>query len=218
MRCNWKQELCVTETCQNRFLDTVIGDAKVRPSFAIYWVAQDIWFCTLTYFFIQNYLQQLFYRKIYWNLFSDFYFNCLIHFFEWKFRLANLSKEKLGRKNLLLFLENEVFYLKKINPIFPIKLGQRLPKSFFLRHIKNSRVFLSYFLKTDEWPKACAGPKLPNSLLYYFKFYAIMKLMVKKTRKVTFISCSYFLCILCHCSLHNWNFKNFTYNFVFLRF
>ena len=50
----------------------------------------------------------------------------------------------------------------KRNPIFSIKLGQRLPKSFSQLHVKNSRFFLSYILKKDDWPKAYAGPKLLN--------------------------------------------------------
>ena len=41
-----------------------------------------------------------------------------------------------------------------------IKLGQRLPKSLFQVHVKNSRFFLSYFLKKDDWPKAYAGRRL----------------------------------------------------------
>ena len=57
-------------------------------------------------------------------------------------------------------------FLKKDNPIFSIKLGQRLPKSFFQLLVKNSRFFISYFLKKDDWPKAYAGPKLPT-LPYY---------------------------------------------------
>ena len=65
-------------------------------------------------------------------------------------------------------LENEFyFFLKKENPIFSIKLGQRLPKSFSQLHVKNSRFFLSYFLQKDDWTKAYASPRLPT-LLYRF--------------------------------------------------
>ena len=53
-------------------------------------------------------------------------------------------------------------FLKKGNPIFFIKLGQRLPKTFSELHVKNSRFFVSYFLKKDDWPKAYAGPRLPT--------------------------------------------------------
>ena len=55
-----------------------------------------------------------------------------------------------------------LFFLKKGNLIFPIKLGQRLPKSFSELHVKNSRLFLSYFLEKNDWPKAYTGPRLPT--------------------------------------------------------
>ena len=73
-------------------------------------VAYGTRFCTLTYFFKWNYLQQLSYREIYWNVFSDIYLNCLIHFFEWKFSFANFNLEKLRKKKLLLSLKNKVFF------------------------------------------------------------------------------------------------------------
>ena len=53
-------------------------------------------------------------------------------------------------------------FFKKGNLIFSIKLGQKLPKSFSQLHVKNSRFFLSYFLKKDDWPKTYAGPRLPT--------------------------------------------------------
>ena len=53
-------------------------------------------------------------------------------------------------------------FLKKGIPIFSIKLGQRLPKSFSQLHVKNSRFFLLYFLKKDDWLKAYAGPRVPT--------------------------------------------------------
>ena len=60
-------------------------------------------------------------------------------------------------------LENKVnFFLKKGNPIFSIKPGQRSPKSFSQLHVKKSRFFRSYFLKKDDWLKAYAGPRLPT--------------------------------------------------------
>ena len=37
-----------------------------------------------------------------------------------------------------------------------------MPKSFSQLYVKNSRFFLSYFLKKDDWPKAYAGPRLPT--------------------------------------------------------
>ena len=46
--------------------------------------------------------------------------------------------------------------------MFSIKLRQRLPKSFCQLRVKNSRLFLSYFLKRDDWPKTYTGPRLPT--------------------------------------------------------
>ena len=57
-------------------------------------------------------------------------------------------------------------FLKKGNPIFSIKLGQRLLKSLSQLHVRNSRFFLSYCLKKDDWPEAYAGARLPT-LPYY---------------------------------------------------
>ena len=53
-------------------------------------------------------------------------------------------------------------FLTKGNPMFSIKFEQRLPKSFSQLHVKNSRFFLPYFLKKDDWPKAYANPGLPT--------------------------------------------------------
>ena len=70
---------------------------------------------------------------------------------------------KKNWKNLLFCLENEAyFFLKKGSPIFSIKLGQRLSKSFSQLHVKNARFFLSYFLQKDDWLKTYAGPRLPT--------------------------------------------------------
>ena len=52
-------------------------------------------------------------------------------------------------------------FLKKGDPIFSIKLGQTLPKSFSQLHVKKSRLFLLYILKKEDWPKVYAGPRLP---------------------------------------------------------
>ena len=62
---------------------------------------------------------------------------------KWKFSFANFIREKLWTKNLLLSSENKVYFFKEENPIFFIKLGQRLPKLFSYFHVKNSRFFLS---------------------------------------------------------------------------
>ena len=57
--CNWKQELCTTETFQYRYFDTVIGNAKLQPSFFIFWVAQGIFYIVkflATIFFIVKFV------------------------------------------------------------------------------------------------------------------------------------------------------------------
>ena len=81
-------------------------------------------------------------------------------YLKWKFSFANFNTEKRSTKNLLLSLENEVYFFKKENPIFSIKLGQKLPQSFSQLHVKNSRFFRSYVLKKNNWPKAADFPLL----------------------------------------------------------
>ena len=56
-------------------------------------------------------------------------------------------------------------FLKKRKPIFSIKLGQRLLKSFSQLHVKNSRFFLLYFLKTKRLAKDIRRPKAADSPL-----------------------------------------------------
>ena len=150
---------------------TVIGNAKLRTSFVICWVAQgsrprcgprhpilqsNIFFvCKIICI---NYFIAKFIKCILWYLIklSDTFIK------NGKFSFANFNSEQLWTKNLLSFLENEVFFFKKGNPISSIKLGQRLPKSFSQLHVKNSRFFLPYFLKKDDWTKAYADPRLPT--------------------------------------------------------
>ena len=55
------------------------------------------------------------------------------------------------------FEQKIYFCLLKIKSIF-FKEG----KSFSELHVKNSRFFLSYFLKKDDWLKAYAGLRLPT--------------------------------------------------------
>ena len=64
------------------------------------------------------------------------------------------------------------FFSKKWYAFFFIKLGQRLSKSFSQLHVKNSRFFLSYFSKKDDWPKAYASPKLPILSYWYYYVFA----------------------------------------------
>ena len=70
------------------------------------------------------------------------------------------------------YMENPRDYSKEQgNPIFSIKLGQRLMKSFYQLHVRKSRFFLSYFLKKDDCPKAYAGPRLLTHPYHIFPSY-----------------------------------------------
>ena len=64
--------------------------------------------------------------------------------------LPILIKKNFVQKIYFCILKMKSFFFKKRNPIFSIKLGYRLPKSFSQLHVKISRFFLSYFLKKDE--------------------------------------------------------------------
>ena len=76
--------------------------------------------------------------------------------------LPILIEKNFKQKIYFCLLKIRSIFFKKGKLIFSIKLGQRLPKSFSQLHVKNSRFFLSYFLKKDDWPKAYAGPRLPT--------------------------------------------------------
>ena len=78
--------------------------------------------------------------------------------------------EKNFEQIIYLSLENEVyFFFKKGNSIFPIKLGQRLLKSFSQLYVKNSTFFRSYFFKKDyKTKKDYKGPKAADSPLSRF--------------------------------------------------
>ena len=86
-------------------------------------------------------------------------------------------------------LKTKPIFFKEGKSNFLIKLGQRLPKPFSQLHVKNSRFFLSYFLKKDDWPKAYAGPSLPT--LPYMK-------AVAKFNSIRLLP------ILCFCCLPIW--------------
>ena len=87
-----------------------------------------------------------------------------------------------------------LYFLNKGNPILLIKLGQRLPKSFSQLDVKNSKFFLPFFLKKDDWPNAYAGPRLSILL------YCIRLIFVKRCNKfgrilfgVSFIQRKFFI-------------------------
>ena len=74
--------------------------------------------------------------------------------------MSILIKKNFGGKIYFYLLKMRSVFLKTGNPIFSIKLGQRLPKSVSQHHVKNSRFLFSYFLKKDDWPKAADSPLL----------------------------------------------------------
>ena len=156
---------------------TVIGNAKLRPSFIICWVAQGSRTrCGPRH----SILHIFFYVKLFatiilsWNSLK-----CILWY------LLELSNPFIKNKNSVLPILIEknfdqkiyfcllkmryIFFLKKGNSISSIELGQRLPKSFSQLQIKNSRFILTYFLKKDDWPKAYIGPRLP--ILPYIQKY-----------------------------------------------
>ena len=72
-----------------------------------------------------------------------------------------LIEKSVEQKIYFCLLKMRSIFFKG-NPIVSIKLEQRLPKSYFELHVKNSRFFPSYFLKKDDWLKSYAGPRLPT--------------------------------------------------------
>ena len=110
--------------------------------------------------------------------------DCSIHY-KWKFSFANFNREKCSTKNLLLSLENEDIFFKG-NRIVSIKLEQRLSKSISQLRVKNSRFFLSYFLKKDNWPKVYAGPRLP--ILSYKHFLNFITLNKNSGKSLNFMA------------------------------
>ena len=96
---------------------TIIGNAKLQPSFVICWVAQGTQFYTLTYFFMQNYSQQLFYREMYWNMFRRTRNEC--------WYLLKLSD---------LFIKNE-------NSVFPILIEKNFEQKIYFCLLKMRSIF-----------------------------------------------------------------------------
>ena len=108
---------------------TVFGNAKLRSSFVICWVAQD---------------SRPRYGPRHPTLHSNIFFHIKLFatiILSWNslkcilWYLLELSDPFIKNENSVLPILIEKkwgrFFLKKGNPIFFIKLGQRLPKSFF---------------------------------------------------------------------------------------
>ena len=64
-----------------------------------------------------------------------------------------LIEKTLNKKFTFVFWKWGLFFLKKANPIFWIKLGQRLTESFSQLHVKNSRFFLLHLKKKTIGPR-----------------------------------------------------------------
>ena len=79
--------------------------------------------------------------------------------------LPTSIQKNFQQKIYFCLLKMVYCFLNKGNPIFSIKLEQRLSKLFSQLNVKNSRFFLSYYLKKDDWPKAYAGPRLDKIIL-----------------------------------------------------
>ena len=105
----------------------------MQSFFGIFWVAQGTRFCTLPFFLcviICNNYFMVKFIKMYSLIFT---------WIVWSIK---------KNENLVLPIWIEKNFEQRIY-FCPLKL-----------HVKNSRFFLSYFLKKDEWPKAYAGPTL----------------------------------------------------------
>ena len=148
---------------------TVIGNAKPRPPFVIYWLAQGSRpRCGPRHPILLSNI--FFYVKLFatiilsWNS-----LRCLLWY------LLELLDPFIKNENSVLpilieknFEQKMYFCLLKMRSIF-FKEGKsiffdwtwtELIKIFFQLHVKNSRFFLSYFLKKDDWSEAYAGPRL----------------------------------------------------------
>ena len=150
---------------------TVIGNAKRSQPLVICWVAQGSRArCGSRHPILHSniFLSKIIYNNYFIMKFIQMYsliFTWIVGFiyWKWKFGFANFNRKKRSTKNLLLSLKKwGLFFLKEGNPIFSLELWQRLLKSFFQLHVKNSKFFLSYFFEKDDWPKAYAGPRLPT--------------------------------------------------------
>ena len=143
---------------------TVIGKARLRPSFVICWVAQGSRpRCgprhPILHFKIFFYVKLFAAVILSWNSLKYI----LWYLFEFSDPfiknensvLPILIEKNLEQKMYFCLLKIRPIFFLKGNPIFSIKLEQRLAKSFFQLHVKSSRFFLSYL------KKKMIGPRLP---------------------------------------------------------
>ena len=150
---------------------TVIGNAKLRSSFVICWVVQGSRSrCGPRHPILHSNI--FFYVRLFLRILLSL--NSLKCILLYSLDLSDpfiknensvwpiLIEKNFEQKIYFRLLKMRSVFFKKGNPIFSVKFGQRLPKLFSQLHVKNSRFFLSYFLKKDDWPKTYAGPRLPT--------------------------------------------------------
>ena len=137
---------------------TVIGKAKLRPSFVICWVAQGSRpRCGPRYLILHSNI--FFYVKLFATIILSW--NSL-KFILWY--LLELSDPFIKNENTVLPIlieknfEHKIYFcLFKMRSIF-FKEG----KFNFSTWCKKFKIFLPYFLKKDDWPKAYTSPRLPT--------------------------------------------------------
>ena len=153
---------------QTDFL-TVIGNAKLRPSFVIYWVAQNSRpRCGPRHLILHSNI--FFYVKLFaiiislWNSLK-----CILWY------LLELSDPFIKNENSVLpilieknFEQKIYFRLLKMRSIFVKKGNQifsstwtEITKIIFSTSCKKIQIF-PFVLKKNDWPKAYAGPRLPT--------------------------------------------------------
>ena len=171
------------------FWHTYWQNAKLRPSFVNSWVAQGIRrrfgprhpIFHYKIFSMQSYLQQSFYSKISWNVLSDIYLSCLIHFFKWKVSFSNCNRVKIWTKNLLLSLRNEVFFLKKGNPIFRLALN-RYWETNFSTLCKKFQIFSFILFEKRRGARLPTLPYWPRAALLDFGDHQIFQYRISYRR------------------------------------
>ena len=144
---------------------TVIGNVKFRPSFFICWVAQSSRpHCSPRHHIL--YSNIFFYLKLCATTISSWNsLKCILWYLlelsdpfikNENSVFAILIEKNFQQKIYFCLLKMRSIFFKRGNPIFSIKLQTFLKLSIELE------IFLSYFLKKDDWPKAYAGPRLPT--------------------------------------------------------
>ena len=83
----------------------------------------------------------------------------------WAITFYAFQHNKLNKKFTFVSWKWGLFVLKKGNPIFPIKLGQRLPKSFSQLHVKKFKIFSFILFEKRPLSQGIRRPKAADSPL-----------------------------------------------------